>query len=166
MADKHSTGFEKLSELIQGVQIAMLTTVDLDGRLHTRPVETLQFEPTGTAGALWFFTDWHSPKVNELQHDVRVSVAYAHPAKNIYVAVTGVGSVLRDAEKAAELWSVGQRAWYPDGIKDERLALLRVAIERAEYWLPPGRASYVLAAAKAFVTRQPAAVIGEDRKLP
>jgi general stress protein 26 len=153
--------FEKLRELIESVQIALLTTIDLDGCLHTRPVETLRVEPDGT---LWFFTDWHSPKANELRQDVRVSVGYAHPAKSTYVAVSGTGRLLRDTTKARELWTPTQRAWYPQGVEDERLALLCVTIERAEYWLTPGRVSYAFAALKAMVTRQPT-MVGEDHKL-
>jgi general stress protein 26 len=112
-----------------------------------------------------FFTDWTSPKVDELRHDVRVSLGYADPAKNMYLAISGTGSLLRDPQKASELWSVEQRAYYPRGPEDERLALLRVRIDRAEYWLAPGRVSYLAAAAKATLTGIPAGVIGENRKV-
>jgi general stress protein 26 len=153
----------KLCELIRDIRIALLTTVDHDGRLHTRPVQTLQVDDADRS--LWFFTDWSSPKVDELHHDVRVSLGYADPAKNVFVAVSGSGSLFRDVQKAKQLWSVEQRAYYPDGPDDKRLALLRVFIERAEYWTAPGRTSYLVAAMKAAVTGTPATVIGENRKL-
>jgi general stress protein 26 len=94
-----------------------------------------------------------------------VSLGYADPVKNVYAAITGSASVLRDAQKAAELWSIEQRAYYPKGPEDERLALLRVRIERAEYWIAPGSASYLIAAASAALTGTPAGVIGENRKI-
>ncbi len=152
----------KLGELIRDIRVALLTTVDRDGRFHTRPVRTLQVEADRT---LWFFTDWSSPKVDELHHDVRVSLGYADPEKHVYVAVSGSGSVFRDIEKAKQLWSIEQRAYYPDGPEDERLALLRVLIERAEYWIAPGRISYLVAAVTAAATGTPAGVIGENRKI-
>jgi general stress protein 26 len=152
----------KVSELIRDIRVALLTTVDQDGRFHTRPVQTLQVDAGQT---LWFFTDWSSPKVDELHHDVRVSLGYADPAKNVYVAVSGSGRLLRDIQKAKQLWSVEQRAYYPDGPEDERLALLRVHVERAEYWIAPGRASYLVAAVTAAITGVPAGVIGENRKI-
>lgn len=152
----------KLGELIRNIRIALLTTQDRDGCFHTRPVQTLQVEAVRT---LWFFTDWRSPKVNELHHDVRVSLGYADPAKNVYVVATGSGCVIRDVQKATQLWSIEQRAYYPDGPQDDRLALLRVLIERAEYWIAPGRSSYLLAAATAAVTGTPATVIGVNRKV-
>ncbi len=152
----------KLGELILGIRVALLTTADRDGRFHTRPIQTLEVEADRT---LWFFTDWGSPKVDELHHDVRVSLGYADPAKNVYVAVTGSARLMRDAQRAKELWRIEQRAYYPQGPEDERLALLRVNIERAEYWIAPGRISYIVAAVTAAVTGTPAAIIGENRKI-
>jgi general stress protein 26 len=151
-----------LGELIRDIRMALLTTVDRDGRFHARPVQTLQM---GADQTLWFFTDWSSAKVDELRHDVRVSVGYADPARHAYVALSGSGDVLRDAQKAKQLWTIEQRAYYPQGPEDPRLALLRVVIERAEYWIAPGRVSYLVAAAAAAVTGTPASVIGENRKL-
>jgi len=161
MAPPRDGDLKRLGELIQDIRIALLTTVDFEGGLHTRPVETLSYEPSGS---LWFFTDWHSEKANELLQDVRTSVGYAHPTRNLYVAVSGSGRLRRDPVKAAQLWSASQRAWYPNGVEDERLAVLRVDIERAEYWIAPGRASYTLAAVKAWMTGEPVEA-GERRTL-
>jgi general stress protein 26 len=154
--------FAKLGQLIRDIRVALLTTLDRDGHLHTRPVQTLKVECDQT---LWFFTDWSSPKVEELRHDVRVSLGYADPAKNVYCAVSGLANLFRDVEKAKQLWSIEQRAYYPDGPEDGRLALLRVQIERAEYWIAPGRISYIVAAVTAAITGKPAGVVGENQKL-
>ncbi|HZT02504.1 MAG TPA: pyridoxamine 5'-phosphate oxidase family protein [Steroidobacteraceae bacterium] len=153
MSDKD--GLARLKELIDSIRVGLLTTVNLDGTLHTRPIETLRCDGDGT---LWFFTDPQSPKANELSHDLRVSLGYAEPSKNIYVAVAGWARILRDRALAADLWSFAQRAWYPQGLDDERLSVLRVTPERAEYWETPGKVSYLLAAAAAAVTGQPANV--------
>ena len=154
--------WDKLGKLIRDIRVALLTTVDLDGQFHTRPVQTLQLQGHDT---LWFFTDWSSPKVHEMHHDVRVALGYADPRQHTYVAVSGSSTLLRDPQKAKELWGIEQRAYYPDGPEDHRLALLRVSIERAEYWVAPGSVSYLLAAAKATVTGVPSGVIGENQKL-
>lgn len=160
MSDKGDPA--KLRMLIESIRIGLLTTVGPDGSLHTRPVETLRCDGDGT---LWFFTDHESAKAHELLHDRRVSVGYSEPSKKIYVAVMGRARILRDRALAAELWTVDQRAWYPDGLDDEHLSILRVAPERAEYWETPGRVSYVFAALTAAVTGKPATV-GQDHELP
>ena len=152
----------KLGQLISDIRIALLTTVDRDGSFHTRPIQTMKVE---AERILWFFTDWSSPKVDELRDDERVSLGYSDPAKNAYAAVTGTARLIRDKQKANELWSVEQRAYYPEGPEDERLALLRVVIERAEYWIAPGRISYMIAAATAVITGTPAGTVGENRKI-
>jgi general stress protein 26 len=153
---------DTVNQLVQGIRIGLLTTFDRDGHFHTRPVQTLRVEPKGL---LWFFTDWSSPKVAELEHDVRVSLGYANPANNTYVAIRGTGRLLQDPRKAQELWSMEQRAYYPEGPADPRLALLRVQIEHAEYWIAPGRLSYLVAAAEAAITGEPVGIIGENRKI-
>jgi general stress protein 26 len=153
--------FAKLERLIRDIQIALLTTVDGGGHFHTRPVQTLRVDPDGT---LWFFTDMQSSKADELRHDGKLSLGYADPAHHVYVAVSGVGSVYQDAAMAKDLWQIEQRAYYPDGPADHRLAILRVRIERAEYWLAPGKVSYLIAAAKAAATGVPAHIIGENQR--
>lgn len=154
--------FKTLLELIREIEIGLLTTVDGAQRLHTRPVQTLRCDEDGV---LWFFTDAGSAKAEELRRDPRVSIGYAHLAKGLYATVQGEGRIRRDRSKAAELWKPLQRAWYPQGLEDPRLAVLELRIEQAEYWITPGRASYALAAARAALTGEPATV-GEDVKLP
>lgn len=161
MSDGEGHGLAKLKELIDTIRVGLLTTVDLDGSLHTRPVETLRCDTDGT---LWFFTDHQSPKAKELAHDIRVSVGYSEPAKRIYAVVAGHARILRDQALAAELWTPAQKAWYPEGLDDGHLSILQVTLERAEYWETPGKAAYLIAALQAAVTGAPASV-GEAHKL-
>lgn len=152
---------EKLGELIKSVRIAMLTTVEGNGTLHTRPLATLQYE---NDGELWFFTKIDSAKVQEIEEDMHVSVAYADTDNNVYVAVAGTADIVRDRAKAEELWTPMAKAWFPQGLEDPELALLRVRAERAEYWDSPGRAAYLLGVAKASLTGKQTNM-GENRKL-
>jgi general stress protein 26 len=163
LTHERATGeLAKMLGLIRQIRVALLTTVESDGTLHTRPVQTLAVEDDGT---LWFFTDMRSTKADELRANLHVSLGYADPGSHHYVAVSGAGTVRRDPAKARELWQVEQRAYYPAGPHDQRLGLLEVRIERAEYWIAPGRVSYLFAALKAAVTGVPTAVVGENQQL-
>lgn len=155
-------GLAKALHLINQMGIGLLTTVDHEGHFHTRPLQTLAVD---AAGVLWFFTDRASPKADEVRHDLRVSVGYSDPGTKTYVAVSGAGTISRDPRKAAKLWTLGQRAYYPRGPKDPRLGILRVQIEHAEYWIAPGRMSQLLAALRAMLTGTPAEVLGENCKI-
>jgi general stress protein 26 len=155
--------FSRIVKLIRKIEIALLTTVDRDGHFHARPVQTLAIERDRS---LWFFTDIRSEKAFELTRDVRLGLGYADPKGRRYLAVAGTGRVLRDADKARKLWTVEQRAYYPDGPEDEHLVLLRVQVERAEYWLSGGRTAHLLAALKARATGIPTAIVGQNFRVP
>jgi len=125
---------QKLGELIKDVKMAMLTTIDRDGTLRSRPMATQKAEFDGT---LWFFTRASSPKVEEVEQTHNVNLSYAAPDSNTYVSVTGTASLVRDHAKAKELWNPILKAWFPQGLEDPDLALLHVQIEKAEFWDSP-----------------------------
>src|SRR4051794_36880024 len=73
---------KKLGSLIKDIRVAMLTTVDEEGHLHSRPMATQETEFDGT---LWFFTRADSPKVGEIDREQRVNVSYADSHRRHYV---------------------------------------------------------------------------------
>lgn len=125
---------QHFGDLIKGIKVAMMTTVEEDGSLRSRPMWT---HDRDFDGELWFFTREHSHKVDEVEHDHHVSLAYSDPTKDRYVSVSGRCRLVLDKEKARELWNPTLKAWFPDGLDDPELALLCVRVERAEYWDTP-----------------------------
>jgi general stress protein 26 len=124
----------KLNELIKDIEIAMLTTYDQDGSLHSRPMATQKVE---FDGLLWFFTRASSHKVQEIEREHHVNLAYSAPDKQRYVSVSGMARLVKDRPKMEELWNPVYKAWFPDGLDDPDLALLKVSVEHAEYWDSP-----------------------------
>jgi general stress protein 26 len=127
---------EHLGELIHGIQVAMMTTVEEDGTLRSRPMWT---HDRDFDGELWFFTHEHSPKVDEVERDHHVSLSYSDPTRDRYVSVSGVARLVRDKEKARELWNPTLKAWFPQGLDDPELALLGVTVTKAEFWDTPNK---------------------------
>ena len=122
----------KLRELIREIDFAMLTTVEPDGSLRSRPMSNngdVEFD-----GDLWFFTRASAPKVDEIEQEQHVNVSFARPDKQQYVSVSGRARLVRDRRKIEELWNPAYKAWFPDGLEDPDLALLQVTAEKAEYW--------------------------------
>lgn len=152
----------KLGELIRDIKIAMLTTEDDGGDLRSRPMATQQTEFDGD---LWFFTDVSSPKVAEISHHQAVNVAYADPKKERYVSVSGRAELVRDRAKIEQLWNPVYKAWFPKGVDDPNIGLLKIHVEKAEYWDSPGSAVvHLIGFVKAIATGQ-RADIGENEKL-
>lgn len=142
----------KLAELIEDIEIAMLTTAEEDGTLRSRPMAT-QKEPFD--GELWFFTQASAPKVDEIEADRHVNLSYAQPKDQRYVSVSGTAQLVRDKAKAKQFWNPVLKAWFPDGLDDPDLALLRVRVSEAEYWDAKSAKLVQLAGlAKALITRQ------------
>jgi general stress protein 26 len=153
---------QKLGKLIKGIKVAMLTTQDDDGTLRSRPMATQQAEFDGT---LWFFTQASSHKVDEIDREHNVNLSYADAGDNRFVSISGRARLVRDKGKIDELWSPVLKAWFPKGKDDPDVALLRVDVEKAEYWDAPSSTLVKLVGfAKAVVKGQPYAP-GENRKL-
>jgi general stress protein 26 len=127
-------GAKKLYELIKDVRIAMMTTIDNDGKMHTRPMYS---QDADAHGDLWFFTQIESPKIQEVSRDSQVSLGYADPDSQTYVSVAGKAEIVRDKAKIDEKWSEGLKAWFPKGKDDPSIGLIRVHPERGEYWDSP-----------------------------
>lgn len=161
MENSRTESIEKLKELTEGIDFCMLTTID-DGLLRSRPMSTQEFDGNGD---LWFFTSSDTHKVNEIAADDRVNVAYSNPAKSTYVSLSGRAEVVRDASKKEELWSPILKAWFPEGLDDPSLVLLRVNIENAEYWeTTSGTIVQLFGFVKALATGT-SAEWGENRKI-
>ena len=123
----------KLWSLIKTVEVAMMVTEDGD-HLRSRPMAMSQKEFDGT---LWFFTRADSHKVVELEKEHRVNLAFAHPGKQDYVSVSGKASLVRDKAAIDQHWAESVRVWFPKGKDDPEIALLKVAVQQAEYWDAP-----------------------------
>jgi general stress protein 26 len=121
----------RLGELIGAIEIAMLTTLEADGRMRSRPLHTLQMDADG---ALWFITSISSAKIGELDAHRRITLSYCRPERDSYVSVSGVTQILRDLDQARALWNTSLLPWAPDGVEDPELVLLKVTVEEAEYW--------------------------------
>lgn len=127
-------GAKKLFELIKDVKIAMMTTVDSDGTLNSRPMWNNDADENGD---LWFFTKLHSPKTAEISKDNQVNLAYSDPSSQNYVSVAGKAEIVRDQAKINEKWNESLKTWFPNGKNDPEVALIRVHPEKGEYWDSP-----------------------------
>lgn len=144
---------KKLWSLIKDVEFGMLTTVDEDGTLRSRPMATQKVEFDGD---LWFFTYASSAKVHEVQHEHAVNVSFANPDDQVYVSTSGTAKLVRDRSKMEQLWNPILKTWFPKGLDDPEIALLKVRVEQAEYWDSPSSAVVLLAGfVKSQITGQP-----------
>jgi general stress protein 26 len=121
----------QLWERLEGARVAMLTTVDADGAMRSRPMWT---QGDNFDGNLWFFISDRAPAAEAIAGNSRICLSYAAPEDDLYVSIVGRGELVDDTPKAKELWNVYAEAWFPEGADDPHLTLLRVDVEEAEIW--------------------------------
>lgn len=126
----------ELYDLIEDIEIAMMTTRRPDGRLVSRPMAT----QARAAGAdLWFVTSSETEKLDELETDPNVNLAYYNTRSREYVSVSGRAQVNQDKAKTRELYRPDWRAWFPGDDEtsgtpeDPRIVLIAVEVESAVY---------------------------------
>jgi len=165
MADHatHEDNVKKIAELIKEIDFGMVTTFDAEGRLHSRPMscnKKVEFD-----GDVWFFTYGNSPKVHEIERKPYVNVSFTDPKSNTYVSLSGRAELVRDKAKIAELWEPELKAWFPKGIDEPDIALLKINADQGEFWDAPSRVvAHVISLAKAVTTGKPAHP-GENEKV-
>lgn len=122
---------KKLTELVEEVKVCMFATIQKDDSLYSRPMQTIQVDEQGN---IWFFTNEFSGKVGDVSKDDTVYLMYSHPGQNTYLHVKGKCTLIHDKDKMKDLWSPVVKAWFPKGLEDSALALLKVETSEASYW--------------------------------
>lgn len=133
MSDSATDPADKVRALIKDTRIAMLTSIDPEGRLVSQPMATQEVEP---GSDLWFIAERSSDKVTNIRQDRRVNVAYSSGSS--WVSVAGTAEVVDDTAKLRELWGTFTDAWLKGGPENPENILIRVAADTAEYWDSPG----------------------------
>ena len=124
-------GMRQIAKLIKKSKIAMLTTITPKGWLRSRPMGT---QRESFDGNLWFFTHASEAKVQDIKRHPQVNVSFANPEENEYVSLAGRASLVHDRAKMEALWQKPLKTWFPQGLADPDLALIKVEVEHAEYW--------------------------------
>jgi general stress protein 26 len=128
---------EALFTMIDELDTAMLTTRRRDGHMVSRAMANQK----RAAGAdLWFVTLDSSGKLDDLEHDAHVNLAYYKDRTREWVSVAGMATVSRDRDKIRELYMPDWSMWFekdgdprhgtPD---DPRMVLIGVDIHSAVY---------------------------------
>jgi general stress protein 26 len=120
-----------LKEMIEEVRICMFTTLSDKDEFSSRPMATAKVEDDGS---IWFFTNEYSLKTSEISKENQVTLGYSNPSSNTYVSVNGKAELVDDQSKKEAYFSAPIKAWFPDGLEDPRLILIKVEPISAEYW--------------------------------
>jgi general stress protein 26 len=116
------------SALLAEFKTALLVTRGVDGHLHGRPMAMRQ-QVRGEE--IWFATSSRSKKCEDLAGDPRCLLTFTGTDGST-LSVSGRGEIIRDRKLALELWDRSWARWFPEGLAQKDLALLRVIPEHVE----------------------------------
>ena len=127
----------KLYEMIEDLDTAMMTTRRPDGHLVSRAMANQKRAP---GADLWFVTSEETCKVDELEAEPHVNLAYYKDRTREWVSVSGIAKLSRDRETIRKLWAADWKAWFGEegdprhGTPDDpRLVLIGVDVHSAVF---------------------------------
>lgn len=129
--DEKQDGHEKVTELVNRAQSAMMTTMTADGDHLSRPMTV---QETEFDGDLWFFAYDSSDKARQIELNPKVNVSFSNDKKSEWISIAGTAEIVHDRAKAEQLWAKPLETWFPDGLETPGLALIKVHADTAEYW--------------------------------
>ena len=146
----------KIRELLKQFPIAFMVTAQ-DNAIVARPIGVVG-DHAAFDGSLWFITDRRSRKVQAIQGGATTALLFQNDREGAYLHLTGRAVVVEDAERLKQLYTPVQRTWFPDGLDDPHMTLLRFDASTGNYW--DGHASMLrlaFALAKSVMTGTPGA---------
>ncbi|HEU4376701.1 MAG TPA: pyridoxamine 5'-phosphate oxidase family protein [Telluria sp.] len=127
----HSSQVAEISAKIKSVRFGMFTTTDKHGHLHSVPMTNQQVDADG---GLWFYTSTATELWENIAASPKVNVSFAEPEHSLYLSVSGTAERVVDRERIRALWNPMVAAWFPNGVDDPHVVLVRVATQNVHYW--------------------------------
>lgn len=144
----------KLRELLKDFPIAFMVTVD-NGLLTARPIGVVG-DHAAFDGTLWFITDKRSHKIDLINHGALTALLFQNDKNGAYLHLSGRAAEVDDRPKLEELYTTLQRTWFPKGVDDPDITLLRFDVDEGRYWdSHDSMARLAFAFAKSIVTGVP-----------
>ena len=122
---------EKIQDIARDADICLFATDLTRLPISARPMSTQKVDDQGN---LWFLSSKSSDHNKDIGNDSRVQLFYSHKGSSEYLSVYGEASILVDREIAKELWNPIVKAWFPEGVDDPELTIIKVVPSDAYYW--------------------------------
>lgn len=131
IAEQSTEPLRTLATLVDGIDVAMLSTRADDGTIVSRPIEVLALDSDGEFVA---FTAIESAKVTQLTEHAQANLAFVDVPGRRFVSVRARARIDREPDTVDALWSLQQHVFFPGGKDDPRLVVLRLRVDDAAYW--------------------------------
>ena len=129
---------QKLHEMIEELETAMMVTRRADGHLVSRAMANQKRAP---GADLWFVTSADTHKVEELEDEPHVNLSYYKDRTREWISVSGTAKISRDRETIRRLYAEDWRMWFGDDgdprhgtADDPRIVLIGIDVHSAVFF--------------------------------
>ncbi|HSL77658.1 MAG TPA: pyridoxamine 5'-phosphate oxidase family protein [Candidatus Limnocylindrales bacterium] len=122
---------EDIAGLMKDMDICMFVTRS-NGSMRKRPMSNngkVEWD-----GDSWFFSFRDSAKVEEIEADLSVELAYIATERGTWMSLEGTAEVVEDDAKKREVWEDSLAGWFKEGPDDDKVVLLKVRASRIHAW--------------------------------
>lgn len=126
----HRKDLRAIAETIEEAGVCMITTVDHNGGLASRPMIVQELDSEGN---LWFFTLSDSHLMNEIRRIPVVNITFTC-GKEKFISALAIGYEAFDDKKMHELWQASMKKWFHEDWNGKNLTFLKLDLQEVEYW--------------------------------
>jgi general stress protein 26 len=121
----------KIKELADASPVCMFLTRLTERPIPARPMATQRVDDDGS---IWFLSSRSSMKDRDIEQDPQIQLIYSDADSSEFMSILGEAEELDDKGLKQELWSPMAKTWFPKGVDDPDLAVIRVRPEDGYYW--------------------------------
>jgi general stress protein 26 len=125
------TAVERMRDLADTSNICMLITTDAKGKRNNKPMAAIRIDDEGNC---WFFASKSSRKIKDISTNNKIEIVFANPDSDDYLEIHGSGSTICDTEEIQKNWSPLVNEWFPGGITDPEICLVKIDVTSVFYW--------------------------------
>jgi general stress protein 26 len=125
---------EKIVAFIKKQKVAFIASIDKNGF----PNQKAMLKPRKIDGMknFYFSTNTSSMRVAQYRDNPKASIYFYHKGLIKYEGVMLIGTmeVLEDATIKQELWQIGDKMFYPEGVTDPDYCVLKFTAKEGRYY--------------------------------
>lgn len=128
---ENGNAVKQIKHIAESAGVCMFETIQPEPPFSVRPMSPVK---VNDAAVLWFFSAGNSKKNKEILIDSHVQLLFSNPGKNEYLSIYGTAQIITDKKTIEEMWSPIATVWFPAGVNDPDISLIKVTPESSYYW--------------------------------
>ena len=144
---------EKIRQIAKSARVCLLGTSEGHLPLEVRPMSV---QDVDAAGNLWFLGARSSFQTRQLSRHPQAQLLFSNPGASEYLSLQGRAFVTDSRPLKEKYWNALAKGWFPGGIDDPELMVIRFQTESGHYWdTEYGKTVTLLSVLAGAITGQP-----------